>query len=156
MLGNTISSRLLIRHAKQPQPQPPKGLEPSIERGDLVVERHCQRSEPCVSPEIRRGLPAGYKRDKAALVCGRLGFNVNRARIVPKLAPSPEGFSRRDRDAIHGDSVGQQTQDREARQQARAYSSVRLLIPPTSSHFMRDVTLNQQRKENVSVRDTRH
>jgi hypothetical protein len=89
-------------------------------------------------------------------VGGRLDFNVNRTWIIPKAPPSFEGFVRRNGRAIHRDPIGQQTQDRKTRQEAGPDSSVRLLLPPTLSHFVRDMALNQQREEDVSVRDTRH
>jgi hypothetical protein len=43
-----------------------------------------------------------------------------------------------------------------ARQEARTYGSVGLLVPPLLRRLVCDVTLNQQREKNVNVRDTSH
>jgi hypothetical protein len=86
----------------------------------------------------------------------RLRFNVKRPRIIVKLPPSLQGFVRRNGHTIHRNSVGQQTQYREARQEAGSYGSVELFFPPALSHLVRDVALNEQWEENVSVDDTRH
>jgi hypothetical protein len=85
-----------------------------------------------------------------------LRFNVKRPRIVVQLPPSPQSLVRRNRHAIHRNSIGQQTQDREACQKAGSYSSVGLLLPPALSDLVRDVAPNEQREENISVGNTRH
>jgi hypothetical protein len=86
----------------------------------------------------------------------RLRFNVKRPRIIVKLPPSLQSLVRRNGHTIHRDAVSQRTQDRESREEAGFYGSIELFFPPALSHLVRDVALNEQREENVSVGDTRH
>jgi len=77
---------------------------------------------------------------------------ADRFEVPPRL----QGLVRRNRHTIHRNFVGQQTQDREARQETGPYGSIRLFFPPASRHVVRGVALNEQREENVSVGYTRH
>ena len=87
---------------------------------------------------------------------GGFGINMKRSRIVAQLVPGFQGIVRSDRRAMHGNSVGQQSEDRKTCQKAGSHSPIRPFIPPSFGDFMGRMALNQQRKEDVSVRYTRH
>jgi hypothetical protein len=89
-------------------------------------------------------------------VLGGRSLNVEAARIVAEASPGIQRFVRTDRISIHGSSIRQQTKYRKPCQEAGSDSAIRLLIPPRFRNVMGDVTLDKQRKEDVSVRDTRH
>ena len=87
---------------------------------------------------------------------GWLSINMKRARIVAQFVPSLQGIVRSDGRAVHGDSVGQQSEDRKTCRKTGSHSRIRLLIPPSLRNFIGRMALNQQREEDVSVRYTRH
>ena len=87
---------------------------------------------------------------------GRFSIDMESARIIAESMPSAQGFIWADRGAIHGDSVGQQTENRKPCYETGPYRGIRLLVPPSLGDLIGRVALNQQREEDVSVRDTRH
>jgi hypothetical protein len=77
---------------------------------------------------------------------GGFGINMKRARIVAQFVPGLQGIVRSDGRAVHGDSVGQQSEDRKTCQKTGSHSRVRLLVPPSLRDFVGRMALNQQRE----------
>jgi hypothetical protein len=76
------------------------------------------------------------------------GFNINteRAWIIAQFVPGLQGITLSDGRAVHGNSVGQQSEDRETCQKTGSHSPVGLLVPPSLRDFVGRMALNQQRE----------
>jgi len=85
-----------------------------------------------------------------------MGINVEGSRIVTESPPGAERFLGSDGYSVHRNPVSQQAEHRKTTYEAGANSSVRLLILPPLDRLIGGVPLNQQRKEDVSVRYTHH
>jgi hypothetical protein len=92
---------------------------------------------------IRTG---GNERNETRLMVGGFNINMERAWIIAQFVPGLQGIVRSGGRAVHGNSVGQRSEDRKTCQKTGPDSRIRLLIPPNLGDFIVRMTLNQQRE----------